>query len=60
MEVAALCVIVVLVIIVLILMFFNLSIHKKIDTFSNLNQRVTNLNVLQDFMNAIGDNLTID
>ncbi len=59
-EVAALCVIVVLVIIVLILMFFNLSIHKKIDTFSNLNQRVTNLNVLQDFMNALGDNLTID
>lgn len=59
-EVAALSVIVILVIIVLILMVFNYTIHKKIDAFSNLNQRVTNLNVLQDFMNTLGDNLTIN
>ena len=41
-------------------MIYNYSIHKKVDTFSNLNQRVTNLNVLQDFMNTLGDNLSID
>jgi len=41
-------------------MIYNYSIHKKVDTFSNLNQRVTNLNVLQDFMNTLGDSLSID
>ena len=60
MEYAALGFIILLVIIVLVLMVYNYSIHKKIDTFSNLNQRVTNLNVLQDFMNTLGDNLSID
>ena len=60
MEIAALCFIVLLVIIVLILMDYNYSIHKKIDTFTNLNQRVTNLNVLQDFINTLGENSTID
>jgi len=59
-EYAALCFIILLVIIVLILMIYNYSIHKKVDTFSNLNQRVTNLNVLQDFMNTLGDSLSID
>ena len=60
MEYAALCFIILLVIIVLILMIYNYSIHKKVETFSNLNQRVTNLNVLQDFMNTLGDSLSID
>ena len=60
MEYVALCFIILLVIIVLILMIYNYSIHKKVDTFSNLNQRVTNLNVLQDFMNTLGDSLSID
>jgi len=41
-------------------MIYNYSIHKKVDTFSNLNQRETNLNVLQDFMNTLGDSLSID
>ena len=59
-EIAALCFIVLLVIIVIVLMIYNYSIHKKIDTYSNLNQRVTSLNVLQDFMNTLGNNLTIE
>lgn len=60
MEVAALCFIVLLVIIVMTLMIYNYSIHKKIETYSNLNQRVTSLNVLQEFMNTLGENLTIN
>ena len=28
-----------------------MSIHKKIQTFKNINQKITSLNVLQDFMN---------
>ena len=54
-----LAVIILLVTIVMILMIYNYSVHKKIDTFSNLNQRVTSLNVLQEFMNTLGESSTI-
>ena len=43
----------------MLLMIYNYSVHKKIDTFTNLNQRVTSLNVLQEFMNTLGENTTI-
>ncbi len=55
----ALGVIIVLVFIVMLLMIYNYSVHKKIDTFTNLNQRVTSLNVLQEFMNTLSENTTI-
>src|SRR5574344_1628541 len=44
----------------MILMIYNYSVHKKIDTFSNLNQRVTSLNVLQEFMNTLGESASIN
>ncbi len=34
---------------------YNLSISKKIENFNNINQKITNLNILQDFMNTIGE-----
>ena len=52
--------IILLVLIVVVLMIYNYVVHKKIDTFTNLNQRVTSLNVLQEFMNTLGENTTID
>jgi len=52
--------IIILVIIVLVLMIYNYQIHKKVDTYSNLNQKVTSLDVLQEFMKTLGDNLTIE
>ena len=52
-------IIILLVTIVMVLMIYNYSVHKKIDTFSNLNQRVTSLNVLQEFMNTLGESSTI-
>ena len=52
-------VITVLVIIVLTLIVYNYSVHKKIETYSNLNQRITSLNVLQEFMKTLGENSTI-
>ena len=55
----ALGIIVILVFIVMLLMIYNYSVHKKIDTFTNLNQRVTSLNVLQEFMNTLSENTTI-
>ena len=46
-------VILILVVIIILLMVYNMSIHKKIANFNNLNQKVTNLNILQDFMDTI-------
>ena len=37
-----------------------MSVHKKIDTFSNLNQKVVSLNVLQEFMDTISEEKSAD
>ncbi len=52
--------IIVLVFAVVILVIYNMSIHKKIQTFNNINQKITSLNVLQDFMNTIGEYSNVD
>ena len=52
--------IVVLVLIVIALMMYNISIHKKIDAFNNINDQITSLNVLQDFMNTLGEASSAD
>lgn len=52
--------IIILVCVIVALMIYNMSIHKKIQTFHNMNQRVTNLNILQDFMNIAGKDLEVD
>lgn len=51
---------VVLVIIVIILVIYNININKKIKKFKNINQKITNLQVVQDFMNAIGETSSVD
>ncbi len=48
-------IVILLVIIVIILIIYNYNLHKKIVSFRNINQKVTNLYVVQDFMNAIGE-----
>ena len=53
-------VVAILVLIVLGLIIYNVSIHKKIQKFRNMNQRITNLYVVQDFMNAIGETSTVE
>lgn len=53
-------IVVVLIIIVLGLIFYNITIHKKIQKFKNMNQRITNLYVVQDFMNAIGETSSVE
>lgn len=52
--------IIALVIAVVILVIYNMSIHKKIETFKNINQKITSLNVLQDFMSTIGEYSSVD
>ena len=51
---------VVLVIIVIILIIYNIKISQKIQKFKNINQKITNLQVVQDFMNAIGETSSVD
>lgn len=53
-------IIVVLAITVLALLIYNLKINKKIHELNNINQKVTNLNVLQDFMSTIGEDESVD
>lgn len=55
-----LIVILVLVFIIIGLIIYNLSIYKKIKTFSNINDRISNLNVLQEFLDTIGKDSPVD
>ena len=48
-------IIILLVAIIVFLMLYNMSVHKKIDTFNNLNQKIVSLNILQEFMDTISE-----
>lgn len=52
--------IILLVFAIIILVIYNLRIHKKIQYFSNINDRLSSLNVLQDFLDAIGKDSSVD
>lgn len=56
----AVLIVVVLVAIVIGLIIYNLNIHKKIQTFNNINQRINNLSIVQDFMSTVGERLSVD
>ena len=53
-------VVVILIIAVLGLIAYNLNIHKKIQTYRNINQKINNLSVVQDFMSTIGETSSVD
>lgn len=55
-----LAIIIILVTIVILLMAYNISIHKKIDNFNNLNQKIVGLNILQDFMDTLSEYTTVE
>ena len=55
-----LIIIIVLVSIIIGLIIYNLSINKKVKSFSNINDRLSSLNVLQDFLDAIGKDSSVD
>ena len=42
------------------LVVYNMNLKKKLQTLDNTNQKVTSLNVLQDFMNTISEQITAD
>lgn len=51
---------VLLIVIIILLMIYNIVIFKRIQNFKNINQKITGLNVLQDFMNTIGEYTSVD
>lgn len=56
----AIAIVVILILVIIGLVIYNLRIHKKIQTFNNINQRINNLSILQDFMNTLGECTTVD
>lgn len=56
----ALIAIIILVVIIVSLIFYNMSIHKKVEAFNNINEQINSLNVLQDFMNTLSEISTAD
>ena len=53
-------VILVLVAIIVMLILFNVKIHKEVNNYKNINQKINGLNVLQDFMTTAGDSMGVD
>ena len=49
-----------LVAIIIGLLIYNISIHKKIQQFNNLNRQANNLRVLQDFLSTVGECSSVD
>lgn len=56
----ALASIIVLVIMIVALVLYNMSIHKKVESFNSIDQQITSLNVLQDFMNTLSEESSTD
>ena len=50
----------VLIVAIIILVAYNFHIQKKIEAFNNINQKISNLSVLQDFMRVAGEEETVD
>ncbi len=53
-------VIIVLVAIIIMLILFNIKIHKEVNNYKNINQKINGLNVLQDFMTTVGDSMSVE
>ena len=52
--------IILLVLAIIVLVIYNLRIHKKIQYFSNINDKLSSLNVLQDFLDTIGKDSSVE
>ena len=53
-------IVIILIVAVLSLILYNISIHKKIQTYKNINQKINNLSVVQDFMSTIGETTKVE
>lgn len=53
-------VILMLVVIIVVLSVYNVFLQKKIESFENIGQKISNLTVLQDFMRVAGEEESVD
>ena len=60
MEIPLIIIILVLILAIALLIIYNNSLGNKIKEYDNTNQKINNLNVLQDFINAIGEDDTVE
>ena len=60
MEIVFIIIALLLVITIGILIMYNMSLNKKIKEYSITNQKINNLNVLQDFIDTIGEDSSTD
>lgn len=60
MNILIILVIIILLLVIGVLVVYNVHIQKKIESFNNINQKINNLSVLQDFMNIAGQEETVD
>ena len=53
-------VVIILVLVIAMLAVYNYSINKKIQDLKNINEKVTSLNVIQDFITIVGNDMMVD
>ena len=53
-------VVLVLLVAIIVLVVYNVHIQKKIEAFSNINQQINKLSILQDFMKVAGEEDSVD
>ena len=56
----AIVIIVILVIAICVLVVYNLQIQKKVEAFNNINEKINNLSILQDFMKIAGQEESVE
>ena len=59
MEIAFTIIILILILAIVILIMYNFTLGKKVKEYNNTNKKINNLNVLQDFINTIGEEDTV-
>ena len=57
---AVVIIVILLVIIIGALIAYNFTIYKRLNVYKNMEQKVLNLDVVQDFMSTIGNQATVE
>ncbi len=60
MEIILIIIVILLVVTAIALVVYNMNLKNKLQTLNNTNQKITNLNVLQDFINTVSEQITAD
>ena len=53
-------VVIVLVLVIAVLAIYNFTMNKRIQNFKNIEHKITNLSVIQDFINVVGTDMSVD